>query len=172
MIERALGIDGWMAPEELLWLATSAKKHRLILEVGSWLGRSTAAIADNTDGIVYAVDTWRGSGAEHADILSSHGEDWLYREFISHAADNVVPIRMTSLEAAEMFTTQSHRLFDMIFIDGAHDVESVRADLLAWRPLLAEGGLFCGHDYFTTVKEAVDSVLTARIAAHTIWEMV
>lgn len=37
---------------------------------------------------------------------------------------------------------------DLIYIDGAHDKESVAADLEAWWPVLKRGGLFAGHDYF------------------------
>lgn len=172
MIERADAIGGWMSREELSWLAAMAATHHNIAEVGSWKGRSTAAIADNTSGIVYAIDTWRGSDepAHHAE-LDDKDPEWLFGEFEKNRAPNVIAIRGTSLEAAEMFAQQG-KTFDMIFIDGAHDVESVKADIRAWRPLLADGGLLCGHDYFTTVQEAVDSLLVVRPGGGSIWVFV
>lgn len=171
-IERALGIQGWMSPEELRYLSEQAAKHKRIAEVGSWRGRSTAAISDSTDGVVFAVDTWAGSPETDFDPeFTAGGPEWLFDEFMRSAASNVTAIRMTSLDAAEYFRNRGET-FDMIFIDGAHDVESVKADIGAWLPLLAEGGLLCGHDYFTTVQEAVDSLLKARPARGSIWEMV
>ena len=35
---------------------------------------------------------------------------------------------------------------DMVFIDGAHDYDSVFADLITWEPKVKEGGIFAGHD--------------------------
>lgn len=168
-IDRARGIQGWMEPNELTWLAEQAKTHYRIAEIGSWLGRSTAALSDHTPGTVVAVDTWAGSDepAHHA-LLAGKDPDWLYREFLRNVGSNVEAVRMNSLEAAAVL---AERRFDMIFIDGAHDVASVKADIEAWLPLLEPGGLLCGHDYFTTVKEAVDSVLVARMASGSIWRM-
>jgi len=169
-IDRALGIDGWMSPGELEWLAKQAEKHDLIAEIGSWMGRSTAAMSDNTDGRIFAIDTWAGSDEPaHHEILADKGPNWLFSEFKRNITDNVTAIRMTSLEAAAYFERRGAK-FDMIFLDGAHDTESVRADIAAWLPRLADGGLFCGHDYFTTVKEAVDEVLEVD-EAHSIWIM-
>jgi predicted O-methyltransferase YrrM len=59
---------------------------------------------------------------------------------------------MASLEAAQALNVQA----DLIYIDGAHDTESVYADIIAWYPHLAEGGVLCGDDWtWSTVILAV-----------------
>src|ERR1035437_2737271 len=59
-LSKAKSIDGWMTEPELIWLAERAGEHRVICEIGSYLGRSTRAMLDHTEGTVYAFDDWRG----------------------------------------------------------------------------------------------------------------
>jgi Methyltransferase domain len=151
-IQNAMKIEGFMYSSELQWLAECASTHNHIVEIGSWLGRSTRALADNTSGTVTAVDTWTGmdttfnEGQAYGSYLVDKPKDWLLNEFKRNISglNNIRIVRMTSLEAA---VTLKEMSFDMIFIDGSHNYEAVRADILAWHPLLAEGGLLCGHDY-------------------------
>src|SRR6267142_3775213 len=104
-IERALKISGWMSQEELTWLAEQASRLSVtrIAEIGSWMGRSTRAFADNIgpDGIVYAIDTWQGS-PEHAEQIHKMGEEWVYDQFKANVQDlqNVVAVRDDSVRAA------------------------------------------------------------------------
>lgn len=174
-IDNAVRISGWMQPAELLWLAEQAARHLLIAEIGSWKGRSTRALADNTRGRVYAVDTWCGSNDDHAmlETVRVNPEGWLLEEFKTNlqGCNNVHVVQMESCKAAGLLRDMR---FDMIFIDAAHDYESVKTDILAWRPLLASGGLLCGHDYgcaaIPGVTQAVNELLPhPKLAADSIW---
>ena len=60
-ITNALKVPGWMWQHELQWLADQATRYSKIVEIGSWRGRSTRALADNTPGTVTAVDGFVGS---------------------------------------------------------------------------------------------------------------
>ena len=46
---------------------------------------------------------------------------------------------------------------DFVFIDAAHDYESVKKDILAWLPKVKKTGIIAGHDYTwcQDVKKAV-----------------
>jgi predicted O-methyltransferase YrrM len=177
-IERASSIKGWMNIVELQYLAESANKSTDICEVGSWLGRSSCAIAENTSGHLTCIDTWLGT--EEQEINGEEiGKDVLPKFLInlSHL-DNVTAIKTKSLDAAERFSAEG-RSFDMIFLDAKHDYASVSEDIRAWIPLLRSGGIFCGHDYhrnwpgvMRAVQEqiqtfrVVDTIWTTEIAKH------
>jgi len=59
-------------------------------------------------------------------------------------SDRARLVRLPSTEAARRFAAAS---VDFVYIDGAHDHDSVRADLAAWWPKVAEGGILAGHDW-------------------------
>jgi predicted O-methyltransferase YrrM len=164
-----------MSQEELTYLAHAASKSMVIAEIGSYSGRSTLALAVNAPAgsIVYACDHWQGS-ADHQEMLSKMPPGWLFDDFTTNmqGITNVWPLAVNSLQAARWMATQGKR-FDLIFIDASHDFESVKADILAWRPLLKDGGILCGHDYDDLpnpgVKQAVDLLIPKFRVIGTIW---
>lgn len=176
-ITRALETPGFMAELELSYLAELASRSNLIVEIGTWRGRSARALADNTPGKLFCVDTWADNayGAvfpEDASDLCQH-KDWLWNEFNKNLGDvmicKVTPYRMQSVEAAALLGSTQ---FDMIFIDAGHNYEDVVADINAWRPLLREGGVLCGHDYadyHPGVVRAVDELVPRFRVVGTIW---
>lgn len=173
-IERALEIEGWMSEPELRWLAQQAQQHVFIAEIGSWMGRSTRALADNTAGKVIAIDTWKGSEnePEHAQIIEKLPMS-LKAIFYENICDltNVQGFQWTSLEAVSKLPD----LFDMVFIDADHSYNAVFADIVAWRPRVISGGILCGHDYqWPDVKRAVDELVPDRwlVRGTTIWYVI
>lgn len=168
--------SGTMLGVELSWLAEQASHHDVIVEVGSWTGSSTRALAENTSGVVYAVDTWDPPDMENYEhVLRDKEPDWLYKKFLENmkglSVGKVVPVKMLSLEAVEYLKGKISS--DMVFIDASHDYANVKADILAWRSLLVGGGLLCGHDYdvkWPGVIRAVNELLPSRrIVAGRIW---
>jgi predicted O-methyltransferase YrrM len=147
----AIEIPGWMSEIDLQWLGEQAKHHDLIVEIGSYQGRSTRALGDNARGVVYAVDDWKG--------LRSVDKEWwengtpeseretLYERFCLHIVDllksgKVIPVRANHAEVPSL-----PGFADMVFIDGSHGYEDVKRDIQTWLPRLKSGGLLCGHDY-------------------------
>lgn len=165
-INHALTLPGWMNEASLTWLAGEAASHTRIVEIGSAAGRSTRALCDNTQGLVFSVDTWAGSPELKAAYADAGGGDGVFAWFTNNLADHLASGRLTILRGASA-AVASHFVwptFDMVFIDAAHDFQNVAADISLWSQTLREGGLICGHDYgdFSGVTRAVDLIIPNR----------
>ena len=182
VLDRCRPIDGWMYDEELLWLHQQATRCRIIVEIGTWKGRSTAALAMGTPGVVYAVDHWRGSPDEletgHAVMATDEGRESVFFDAMRNLypfidAGRCVPIVLSSASAHDLLAPMLRERggADLIFLDGSHDCESVTGDIYFWRPLVAEGGLLCGHDFpWPGVTKAVSELVgTVDLGPGSIW---
>lgn len=183
-IARALTVPGFMSPVELAYIAALAQRRlqspsSIVVELGSWRGRSAVAWAENSAGLVYCVDTWSDDAFGCEDFPGDAPDlkqkpEWLLNEFRKNTQGltNIVPMHMTTVEAARVFAAQGLRA-DVVFVDAGHLAHEVTADLNAWAPLLADGGILMGHDYnfagWPAVKEVVDRTVPWFRVIETIW---
>ncbi len=137
-------IEGYLLLSEMTWLYLTAKKMKSVVEIGSWKGKSGHAIASGCPGKVTLVDNFSQKSKFNPDAESD-----LRRNMSGFK--NVEILKMDSAEAAKHFEDNS---IDMVFIDGAHDKESVLRDLNAWYPKCKK--ILCGHDFDRqSVKDAL-----------------
>ena len=168
--------QGWGSQHPYLVQWEARTRPLIIVEVGVWKGGSTIAMASRlrdagVAGTVIAVDTWLGAWDHWINddwfqhLGWDHGYPTINRKFMNNVVsenlqDFVVPLPLDSLNAAVVLKNFDIRP-DILHLDGAHDLESVFADLKVWWPLLQPGGVLIGDDYFEHtywpgVKEAFD----------------
>lgn len=135
------------------FIADRVPADGLYVEVGVFLGRSLRFMGSRRPDLrLVAVDPWAdgesqgytGPG-EHRDFVEAHGGLYnAYRElmwrYCPSVAERVVDIRGTSADYIGPIA-------DLVFIDGAHDYESVKADIAHMRKWVRPGGIIAGHDY-------------------------
>jgi MMP 1-O-methyltransferase len=116
----------------------------VIVEIGSWKGKSTIALARgaaNTHGKkVYAIDPHAIQADE--GYLEDTRDQFLANIEQAGVEDGIVPMIMTS-EAAVRGWDKPIRL---LWIDGDHRYEAARLDFKLWEPFLVEGGIVAMHD--------------------------
>jgi hypothetical protein len=137
------------------------------LEVGVLFGASLVTMARLRPDIqLIAVDPWRDSptpgwcgASEFGPVVEANGGDLFLaflRLMLEHAPD---VLKRTRVIRGSADTVTLHTPVDMLFIDGNHAEPYVRADLLAYGPLVKRGGVVAGHDYspdYPGVIAAVD----------------
>ncbi len=117
-----------------------AGHNATVVEIGSWKGRSTIALAKGLrarggEGRVYAIDPQA---------------DERFEEFVANLERTgvrqiVEPVRMMSHDAARELETSE---IDVLFIDGFHQYAQVMQDVRDWAPRLRTGAVVGFNDPF------------------------
>jgi predicted O-methyltransferase YrrM len=146
MLEKLDEIPSAVTAEQtrvLYCLARREAQSGDIVEIGSDQGKSTITLAlgaarSDKPCNVHAVDPFFGGSA----ITGSQREDILRTNLIAHGVDNVVLHPVNSGE----YRRQRQAPVRLLFVDAAHDYLNSRFDFLAWKELIAPGGLLAAHD--------------------------
>ena len=147
-------------------MVMGAEDGALFVELGSFLGQSTAAMgafikASNKNIQFDAVDIFElsdFSDEPHIKVIEDHGGDFLaaFKNNMEKAQvlDTINIVKATSLEAAAMYKDRS---ISFLMIDASHTYEDVVDDINAWFPKLKLGGVMSGDDLdWPDVKLAVE----------------
>ena len=159
-------------------IATKAKDGDTIVEVGCWMGRSITYLAQRLQRLgkkvnLYAVDTFVGelNQPAHGPTVEAHGGS-LRAAFESNlkrcgVSDMVTIIEGDSADSAARFK-DGEAFF--VFIDAAHDYDSVKRDVSAWLPKVRKDGILAGHDAnYEPVEKAVKELIPAVKLMGAVW---
>lgn len=128
-----------------LWRHVAERPHARVLEIGSLYG-GTLWYWSHLPGIatLVAVDLPSKSPAVADGVRTARAswDGWFSPlvEFVDVPADSQDPATLDRVAAAAAGP------LDFVFIDGDHTYDGVRADWLAWSPLVRPGGVVAFHD--------------------------
>lgn len=125
-------------------------------EVGVWTGNMSEQLLRRHEGLtLWMVDIWAEIPEGHAYRLSGSQ--------LAQSTQEQMEAAMEEAEARTRFARDRRRIchmpsicaaaqmeprsLDLVFIDAAHDYDSVTTDLEAWLPSVRRGGWIGGHDY-------------------------
>jgi hypothetical protein len=159
-------------------IARLLKSGDTAVEVGCWLGRSIIFLAQRLKPMpklvrLFAVDHFRGetNQKEHEETVKFCGGN-LRDAFEANlqrcgVTEYVGIIEADSAEAAARFIGTG---LAFVFIDAAHDYESVKRDIAAWLPKMKPGGIIAGHDIqWHEVDRAVTELLPKAMRLGGVW---
>ena len=157
-IDRIKGHLGLNEGFLLFKIAKSLSENSVIVEIGSFKGKSTCFIAEgigNKKMQLICIDPWK-------DNLMQEKGDVIFNEFTQNTKkyrDKFSILRGFSYEVIKEWPIQ--RKIDFLWIDGDHSYEGVKKDIFNWIPLVKERSFICFHDYRDApgVKKAVDELV-------------
>ena len=168
-------------------LARSVSLPNVIVELGSYTGKSTCCLAvgsaEGQRARVYAIDLWTtGTYDENRRFYQydpASSEPQQNSKFSRQPALDLFNERRALYDPAGLIhpitglTTKIAEVFDqpvgLLFIDADHTYEAVKADFEAWAPKVVPGGVIALHDYAGKpedhgVKRFVEELLAAAAA--------
>ncbi len=178
-LDAALNIDGWLTENEAAVLFDAAfHATGPIVEIGSWQGRSTTALAlgsmAGSKQPVYAIDDF--DGVPPSSRATHHGTmpGWkmttpeMLRANLDAAGVNglVKIIPKKSWEAAPEIPECG-----VLFVDGGHDYMSVTQDLCLYMPKLKDRGRLAIHDVWDKDMDVVRAVNEQVMSRPNEWQV-
>lgn len=142
--------------KKLFDLLTSLKPGSIVVEVGSYCGRSASVIGqvagrEEHNLEFYCIDNFV-TGWEDKDVPAIFAQNM---KGIKHEL-----IRLNSKRASHLFDENE---IDLLFIDGDHTYDGVLKDIEHYEPKVNRNGIVLFHDYNSSwdgVKRAVDEKYT------------
>lgn len=145
--------EGMIAPEDVAFLSELARTAPpgAIVEIGAYRGKSAISLAagaasraDNPP-MIYSVEPHAEYVGVYGGRFGPHDRTAYYRNMLdAGCAEQVALINLRSARAALAWEEP----IGLLFIDGDHSLEGVRADAAAWLPHLVVGGIVAFDDAF------------------------
>lgn len=144
-------IEGLLVPgqEKVLYdAAAQLKKGSTIVEIGSFKGKSAVCFGlGRVDSSIkiYAIDTFAGNAKDFV-----RGVQFKNRQFKTDFEHNINKLKLKNIIPVQGYSSMVgkswRRKIDVLFIDGSHIYEDVKADFELFYPWVKPGGLVLFHD--------------------------
>lgn len=145
-LRRSFAVTSHLTIQERVQLMLLSEHAKCIAEIGSYIGSSTccfgAAVTKSGAGIIICIDTWNN------DAMSEGIRD-TWKEFQDNTRAYkgfIVPVRGFSTDVVQSVREVTPTL-EVLFIDGDHSYDGVKADWEAYKSFLHEDSTVIFHDY-------------------------
>lgn len=155
--------EGFFSEEAARFMISFAdrlREHSIIVEIGSYLGRSTIVlgkVAQQNGASVYAIDPHNGELNLHLKVQPTRK---MFLANISHAGLDEVVTQIFDYS----YNVQWDQPIDLLFIDGLHDYENVARDFHHFEQYVKPEGHTLFHDYYDTGGNGVSDFVNELLA--------
>ena len=152
-------IQGWLTPNEasgLFEVAAVLPKNSVVLEIGSWKGKSTWCIAQGLKkGIINCIDPFNTAGEEGSKEIyeRTKGDKSLIEQFRNNIAGIPAKVKIKTHQGFSSEFTGAVSKIDFLFIDGDHSIDGCKFDFINFHKEIEAGGFIAFHDYDPTRKD-------------------
>ena len=161
LLKKISGIPGSVSKKEAIYLYNLAKKCKsgVIVELGSWYGRSTICLGLGSRagyGVkVYAIDPHTGSPDQRTYQKVNTFETFKQNIKNTELESVIEPVVATSEETAKNWDLP----IELVFADASYyDYEETKKDFFRWSKFLMEGGVYTMHGTVPSVSGILEGI--------------
>lgn len=150
-VDIVMSIDGQISRAEartLIELARDTNPGSVIVEIGTFRGRSTAALAFGSklgnQNRIYAIDPHVMFTGVFGGEFGPKDQAELYQNLVKAGVGHIVAV--VSLPSQAAARCWDRKNVGLLWIDGDHSYEAVSADYKSWSRFLVKDGLIAFHD--------------------------
>lgn len=126
-------------------------------EIGACFGRYSEILCQNIPGLkLFVIDSWNNARNAHREAGAHMSVEESARRKL--APYNAIVIKASSMDALRYVEDNA---LDFVFIDAAHDYNSVAEDIREWSKKVRIGGIVSGHDYYVFKNSGNRGVIDA-----------
>jgi MMP 1-O-methyltransferase len=152
-IEKYKAIEGWLSEKEAVGLfdvARRLKPNSVVVEIGSWKGKSTYCLAMGLKaGKVFAIDPFNAEGEPGSKEIyeQTRGDQPLLEQFRQTFEENGLSQKVEPKMGYSSLFIGEFPVIDFLFIDGDHSIPGCDFDFTHYAPKIKEGGFLAFHDF-------------------------
>lgn len=133
---------------------------RVCAEIGVFEGVFSKQIVDTIrPSTLYMIDIFTGvccSGNQDGNNVVYRTMEDVYRDLVLYTEEDP-SLHLLKGKSVDVLATFPDGSLDMVYLDGDHSYEGVKADLVAALPKVRSGGWILGHDYEMNMTKAQTS---------------
>lgn len=149
-------IHGWLSTNEaigLFQLANRLPSSALVVEIGSWQGKSTTCLARGLkSGKLFAIDPFNADAGNDPVTQEDYNRQKSSEPLLQTFRNNMFNLGLLNkIEILQGYSKQFDSSFskiDLLFIDGDHSIDGCRSDFELYAPKISVGGYIVLHDYY------------------------
>jgi len=153
-------IPSLVSGPELKTLQSLCEGRELCCDVGTFTGSSAEAMILGGAGHIVTIDTFKShSGGPIVEATDQEEQlTQLFHRLRPYSGKYSI-IMGRSEVVGPLF---GEGVFNLVFIDAAHDYESIKRDIAIWRKKVKSGGILCGHDFEKHASEVDEARMNER----------
>lgn len=152
-------VEGFLTEHEAIFLHDTAQAidspAPVVVEIGSWLGKSSVAISHGLAGKegarLYCIDPFNAAGDPFSAPTYEAQQQQLQKSLLESFRENIAAYGVPGVvQAIQGYSydvaTEWDTPIDFLFIDASHEYEDVLRDFVDWSPHVKPGGVVAFHD--------------------------